>query len=237
MRVKPLTSKSSREPYLAGFLRKRDRHDTLPELQQAIDVEKASRDQMHSLEVELRYTKENLQATIEELETSNEELQATNEELVASNEELQSTNEELHSVNEELYTVNAEHQRKIAQLTQLTDDMDNLLAEHRRRYDLPRSGTLHSQIHAPRHRRISHPASGHRPSHRQFRQQYRLHRLVDDVERVLNKSRSGTTRSEPTRHWYLLRILPYRIGAEQIDGVVITFVGIDALKTTEQELR
>ena len=56
-----------------------------------------------------------------------EELQATNEELVASNEELQSTNEELHSVNEELYTVNAEHQRKISQLTQLTNDMDNLL--------------------------------------------------------------------------------------------------------------
>ena len=80
-----------------------------------------------ALEEELRYTKENLQATIEEMETSNEELQATNEELVASNEELQSTNEELHSVNEELYTVNAEYQRKIAELTELTDDMDNLL--------------------------------------------------------------------------------------------------------------
>ncbi|MCA9201349.1 MAG: PAS domain-containing protein, partial [Planctomycetales bacterium] len=80
-----------------------------------------------SLERELDYTKETLQATVEELETSNEELQSTNEELVASNEELQSTNEELHSVNEELYTVNAEHQKKIAELTQMTDDMDHLL--------------------------------------------------------------------------------------------------------------
>ena len=87
-----------------------------------------SREQLSALESELRYTKENLQATIEELETSNEELQATNEELVASNEELQSTNEELQSVNEELYTVNAEYQKKIAQLTELTNDMDNLLA-------------------------------------------------------------------------------------------------------------
>ena len=87
-----------------------------------------SRDQLGSLEAELRRTKENLQATIEELETSNEELQATNEELLASNEELQSTNEELQSVNEELYTVNAEYQSKIAQLTELTNDMDNLLA-------------------------------------------------------------------------------------------------------------
>src|SRR6185312_7434761 len=92
-----------------------------------IDASEASREQLNSLEAELRHTLENLQATIEELETSNEELQASNEELVASNEELQSTNEELHSVNEELYTVNAEYQKKIAELTELTDDMDNLL--------------------------------------------------------------------------------------------------------------
>ena len=75
-----------------------------------------------------RHTKENLQAAIEELETSNEELQASNEELLTSNEELQSTNEELQSVNEELYTVNAEYQRKIGELTELTNDMDNLLS-------------------------------------------------------------------------------------------------------------
>ena len=87
-----------------------------------------SRDQLGALEAELDYTKENLQAAIEQLETGNEELQASNEELMSSNEELQSTNEELQSVNEELYTVNAEYQSKIAQLTELTNDMDNLLA-------------------------------------------------------------------------------------------------------------
>ena len=87
-----------------------------------------SRDQIGQLENELSVTKENLQAAIEELETSNEELQSANEELLASNEELQSTNEELQSVNEELYTVNAEYQRKITELTELTNDMDNLLS-------------------------------------------------------------------------------------------------------------
>jgi len=92
-----------------------------------VDVGQASRDYVESLEGELSFTRENLQATIEELETSNEELQATNEELVAANEELQSTNEELHSVNEELHTVNVEHQRKIDQLTEITDDLNNLL--------------------------------------------------------------------------------------------------------------
>src|SRR5213076_562632 len=90
-------------------------------------LDQASRDRMETLEIELGYTRETLQATIEELETSNEEMQATNEELVASNEELQSTNEELHSVNEELYTVNAEHQRKIEELVQLNADMQHFL--------------------------------------------------------------------------------------------------------------
>src|SRR6185312_14612703 len=86
-----------------------------------VDLDQVSRQQLGALEAELAYTKENLQSAIEELETSNEELQT-------SNEELQSTNEELQSVNEELYTVNAEYQRKIAELTELTNDMDNLLA-------------------------------------------------------------------------------------------------------------
>jgi two-component system CheB/CheR fusion protein len=81
-----------------------------------------------AMESELIYTRESLSATIEEVETSNEALQATNEQLVAANEELQSTNEELHSVNEELYSVNAENQRKIGDLEEMTDDVNNLLA-------------------------------------------------------------------------------------------------------------
>ncbi len=85
-------------------------------------------DQVKLLKHELDYTRENLQATVEELETTNEELQTTNEELTSSNEELQSSNEELHSVNEELYTVNSEYQRKIKELTELTNDIQNLLS-------------------------------------------------------------------------------------------------------------
>src|SRR5690606_10070938 len=98
-----------------------------PPSESELDLSAVSRDQLGSLEAELSRTKESLQATIEELETSNQELQTTNEELLASNEELQTTNEELQSVNEELYTVNAEYQRKIGELTELTNDMDNLL--------------------------------------------------------------------------------------------------------------
>ncbi|MBB3209243.1 two-component system CheB/CheR fusion protein [Rhodopirellula rubra] len=92
-----------------------------------VDVSQQTSDSLSVLQNELSFTRENLQATIEELESSNEELQATNEEMVSSNEELQSTNEELQSVNEELHTVNAEYHRKIAQLQDADDDMDNLL--------------------------------------------------------------------------------------------------------------
>ncbi|AWB65058.1 chemotaxis protein CheR [Saccharobesus litoralis] len=63
---------------------------------------------------------------LEDLDTTSEELQSSNEELMAANEELQSTNEELQSVNEELYTVNGEYQQKIAELTTINDDLENL---------------------------------------------------------------------------------------------------------------
>src|SRR5690606_36480026 len=85
----------------------------------SVDTGERSREYVGSLETELRFTQESLQATVEELETSTEELQASNEELVVSNEELQSTNEELHSVNEDLHSVNAEHQRRIENLREL----------------------------------------------------------------------------------------------------------------------
>ena len=90
-------------------------------------VDLSSHEMIRELQVELEQTRDNLHDSILNLKSTNEEVQSTNEELTAANEELQSTNEELHSVNEELYTVNSEHQRKISELTELTDDMNNLL--------------------------------------------------------------------------------------------------------------
>ncbi|HZO12124.1 MAG TPA: CheR family methyltransferase, partial [Polyangiaceae bacterium] len=92
-----------------------------------VDAANVSRDYLQSLESQLQATRESLQATVEALQASNEELQATNEELLSSNEQLQSTNEELHSVNEELHSVNAESERRIKELTELNNDIDNLL--------------------------------------------------------------------------------------------------------------
>lgn len=93
----------------------------------SFDVMEQSKQRIADLELELKRSREHLQVTVEELETTNEELQSSNEELMSANEELQSTNEELQSVNEELYTVNSEYQEKIAELSQVNTDLDEIL--------------------------------------------------------------------------------------------------------------
>lgn len=89
---------------------------------------------IEQLEHDLAYTRENLQATVEEqqasteeLKSANEEMQSTNEELQSTNEELETSKEELQSINEELVTVNAELHAKIEQLSDMQNDMKNLL--------------------------------------------------------------------------------------------------------------
>ncbi len=209
-------------------------------------VAEASRERIDTLEGELAYTRETLQATIEELETSNEEMQATNEELVASNEELQSTNEELHSVNEELFTVNAEYQQKIAELRELNADMAHLLegtdvgtvfldSELRiRRFTARIANVFRFQPHDVG-RRIS-----------DFSHNILRPDLIDEIERV---RRGGAVVEDEVRDRagtpYFLRILPYRVarpagvGAPapaEIDGVVLTLTEMTALDKARARL-
>lgn len=202
-----------------------------------LDVDEASREHLNSLETELRYTRENLQATIEELETSNEELQASNEELVASNEELQSTNEELHSVNEELYTVNAEYQKKIVELTELTDDMDNLLRSTEvgtifldrdlciRKFT-PEIGRAFNLLPQDVGRRID-----------GFSHTIRYPHLMEDVQRVLDAGEPIEKEVQDREgKWFFARLLPY-CSHSKLEGVVLTLIDVTALKRSEVRLR
>ncbi|HXU61951.1 MAG TPA: chemotaxis protein CheB, partial [Polyangia bacterium] len=201
-----------------------------------VDLDQVSRQQLGALEAELAYTKENLQSAIEELETSNEELQASNEELQTSNEELQSTNEELQSVNEELYTVNAEYQRKIAELTELTNDMDNLLAstdvgtifldrQLKIRKFTPQIATIFDLVAHDVGRSIE--TFAHKLEHPE---------LVADLKRVLE---AGTPIERELcnidKRTFFLRILPYRVKGT-IDGVVLTAIDVTGLKQAEDAL-
>jgi two-component system, chemotaxis family, CheB/CheR fusion protein len=203
---------------------------------QEIKSGEASREQILSLETELRYTKENLQAMVEEMETSNEELQASNEELVASNEELQSTNEELHSVNEELYTVNAEHQRKIAELTELTADMDNLLA-CTEVHTIFLDRTLRIRKFTPKMAEtfnlLSHDIGRRIDS---FTHTLELDTLMDDLRNVLKTTEPYERQvNDRQGNWFLMRVVPYRSGSS-VEGVVFTLVDIGRVKLAEAEI-
>ena len=170
-----------------------------------------------------------LQLSAEIAETGREELQATNEELVASNEELQSSNEELNSVNEELHTVNSEYQGKLAELRELNEDMQHLLAS-----------TDIGTVFLDREMRIRRFTSG-------IHRAYDLtpgdigrpigafaHRLVLDdlLERFTAVMNSGIAFEREVRdrdgRAILLRILPYQL-AGQVAGVVMTLVDIELL--------
>ena len=201
-----------------------------------IDLDHVSQQQLSALEAELSYTKETLQAAIEEREASNEELQASYEELQASNEELQSTNEELQSVNEELYTVNAEYKRKIAELTELTNDMDNLLSstevgtvfldsQLRIRKFTPQIGETFSLVAHD----IGRPIDA-------FANNLDYPELGEDLARVL---RNGSPVERELRDvrgkGFFLRILPYRVRGA-IDGVVLTLIDVSGLRAAEDAL-
>ncbi len=235
--VKPVTIQSTGDEYFLVSFEAQTKKPSLPPSESAIDFDAASRDRLAEVEDELRYTKENLQATIEEMETTNEELQATNEELVASNEELQSTNEELHSVNEELYTVNAEHQRKITELTEMTDDMDNLLRSTEiGTIFLDRSLRIRKFTPQIYHAFQILPQDIGR-SIDTFSHNIVFDNLTAEVGRVVTEEKPFEKDVQDRNgKWFLLRILPYRTKG-RVDGAVMTLVDIAGVKKTESELR
>lgn len=232
--IRPVRSREgAASHYLISFtLNELDRPAPPPTELGAADI---SREQLLALEAELKYTKENLQAVSEELETSSEELQAANEELLASNEELQSTNEELQSVNEELYSVNAEYQRKISDLTELANDMENLLAST----DI---GTvfLDAQLRirnfTARAAEIFHllPHDIGRPIEN-LSHSMDYPELASDFRKVLSTGKLVEKELRHSQRAFFTRILPYRAKGS-IDGVVLTLIDVTGLKVAEDAL-
>jgi two-component system CheB/CheR fusion protein len=235
--VRPLRDPQAKTTWFHVELESLGKPATEDDAPSRIDLDEMTRAHVTSLENELRSTRENLQATIEELETANEELQAANEELTASNEELQSTNEELHSVNEELFTVNSEHQKKIEELTELTDDMTNLLATTQVGVIFLDRNLCIRRItpEITRAFRLLPHDEGRRIEILQHHLEY--DGLADDVQTVFDtqeplerevRDRGGRT--------LLLRILPYRT-SHRVEGAVLTFIDISSRKVSEEELR
>ncbi len=209
-------------------------------LQQGPEAERIA-----GLEKELSASRQHLQAIIEEYESSREEMKAANEELQSSNEELRSTmeeletsKEELQSINEELQTVSQENRHKVDELTQLSSDLQNLMAatdiatlfldrELRILRFTPRVAELFNIRISDRGRPISDLT--HRLGYEQLR---------SDTESVLNRLIPVEREiQDDAGHWYLTRVLPYRSTEDRIEGIVLTFTDISAQKEAERVLR
>ena len=193
----------------------------------------------------MQTTKGHLQSIIEEHEATNEELKSANEEVLSSNEELQSTNEELEtaqeelqSSNEELVTINEQLQNRNQELSQLSDDWTNLLSglnipivmlgrdRRIRRFTAPAEKLL-NLIPTDIGRLIGNI----RPNVKIPDLDQLITEVIDDVvqKEVEIQDRDG--------RWYSLRMRPYRTADNRIDGVLMIYVDIHALKTTQEALR
>lgn len=192
---------------------------------------------LENLERELQFSQDSLQSTIEELQSMNEEAQSTNEQLTASNEELQSTNEELHSVNEELYTVNAEHQRKIDELTELNDDIDNLLTSTNV-HTLFLDSRLRLRRFTPRIADIFNliPQDIGRPID-SFTHKLQESHLADLIKQVIQDEASVQKEvKDKSGQWYLMRIFPY-LSRSAVEGAVLTLVDVTSLQAATEALK
>lgn len=199
---------------------------------------------MEEMEKELLYTKQQLHTTIEQMETSLEELKSTNEELQSTNEELQSTNEEslttkeeMQSLNEELMTINVQFQAKADELTQLNNDMKNLL-------DNTEIGTIFLDNEltilrfTPQVKKLFNVITtdvGRSITDIAFNFDFpNLEETIREVTETLiaREAEIKTKKNE----WYNLRIMPYRTLDNFINGAVLTFTKITSLKLLQHEL-
>jgi two-component system CheB/CheR fusion protein len=185
---------------------------------------------LQSLTQEQENLNQDLKIANEEILSSNEELQSTNEELETAKEEIQATNEELTTTNEELRSRNIEQ-------SLVNNDLTNLLASINipilmltndlqiRRFT-PTAQQLFSLI----------PTDVGRP----FRDIRSTLDVPDLEQMILEVIDTLHTKEQEVQtlsgYWYNLRIRPYRTTENQIDGVVMVLIDIDALKRSAATL-
>ncbi|MEG3919899.1 chemotaxis protein CheB [Microcoleus sp. T3_A4] len=208
------------------------------------DLSQGETQEIARLLQELKTTREHLGSIVQEHQAANQDLRAANEEILSSNEELQSMNEELETAkeeiqatNEELNTINDELQRRNLESTQVSNDLENLLAS----INIPilmLGGDLRIRRFTPAIERIFNLIStdvGRSLSditHKLIVPD--LEQLILEVIRTLNlkvqeiQDRDG--------RWYDLHLRPYRTIDNKIDGAVVMLVDINELKLSAQQL-
>jgi len=185
---------------------------------------------------EIEILREEARAAHEELQSANEELQSTNEELQSTNEELTTSKEEMQSMNEELQTINSELQSKLDDLSLAQSDMQNVLNSIEiailfldQNLNVRRYTDRMSKIVNLRESDLGRPLSD-------LTTQLQYPELQDDALetlRTLLPSEKQILTND--RHWFSVRIMPYRRLDNMIDGVVITLVDITETKKLERK--
>ena len=220
--------------FLVTFRPTPEAHSADPTADNATAVEPGGQQRLKLLEGELTYTRQSLQSTVEELETSNEELQSTNEELQSTNEEIETSKEEMQSLNEELTTVNTELQSKVDELSQANNDMQNLL-NSTNIATLFLDSNLHVKRFTDKARKlISLIPTDVGRSIADLTSKLKLDDLAQVCSEVMRTLVFHEKEVETTDgSWQLMRVMPYRTIENVIEGLVITFVNIDAMKNIE----
>ncbi|WP_328285775.1 PAS domain-containing protein [Rhizobium mesoamericanum] len=195
------------------------------------------------LEQELRDTREKLQSTIEEYETALEELKSSNEELVSVNEEVQSSHEELEaskeetqSLNEELTTINAELNSKVEELDRANGDLRNLFESTQiATIFLDRQLVIRTFTPAAASFFNLRPTDVGRPL-TDLSSQIDYPHLKDDIRAVFESghSRDHQLARDGKGMHHLVRLIPYKVSGDAIDGVVVTLLDVTQLAEAEQ---
>ncbi|MBX3233392.1 MAG: response regulator [Labilithrix sp.] len=137
--------------------------------------------------------------------------------------------EELRCANAELSTRNVEHQRKIAELTQLTNDMDNLLAST----DI---GTLFLDRVLRIRRFTQRAAATFRLGPDALGETFDRQDLRASIESVLASGDPEEQEIDDDGRSVFVRVTPYRANGA-IEGVVLTMVDVSGRRAAEAALR
>jgi two-component system, chemotaxis family, CheB/CheR fusion protein len=246
LEVIPVRGQGSAERFYVVVFQKPPQPEGKGKVKEKAPRSAAASQEKERLNREVRQLRDELRTLIEDHETTTEEFKSANEEVLSANEELQSTNEELEtakeelqSSNEELSTLNEELQNRNTELSLANGDMMNLLANVNipivmvdnnlriRRFTTPAEKLL-NLIPADVGRRL---------------REVRPNLDFDDLETLARRAIENTTlqeqevREREAGTWHLMRIRPYKSWDNKIEGAVLSFQDIDALKQSLEQAR
>ena len=188
-------------------------------------------DELEATQAQLKTLVIEFESANEELRTANEEMLSTNEELQSANEELQSAKQELESANQELVSLNEELKSRNDQLDVVNDDLSNLVEGIPlpvvlldRQLKLRHASPQAAQLFGLASEHIGQPLNA-----------VSTRFSLDDLEQLVQAAVQGLTSVEHEyqdneRRWWMVNVRAYRTADERIDGAVIAFQDIDALK-------